>query len=900
MTAHRSRRKVVVRGVVQGVGFRPFVYTTAAELALSGRVSNDSSGVIVEIEGAPADLDEFVRRMRENPPPLAVVESVEQETIALRGGTGFHIADTTRGGVGRTLASPDVALCADCARELADPENRRHRHPFINCTNCGPRFTIIASLPYDRDRTSMADFPMCARCAAEYADPTDRRFHAQPIACPDCGPTLAYTGPGDPLTAARNLLRDGGILAVKGIGGYHLACDATSEAAVAELRKRKQRGDKPFAVMVSDLDTARMIVEVDAAAAALLTSPARPIVLLPRRGAAQTALATDGVLAADGALPAEDVRTADGARAVSAGLPRPGSGVSVQGTGPVAIGESTELSGQADSAGPASAAEGGRPARIQSDTPTSERSMRLREPPGTQPTDFAVECEEDAEPVEPAGRTGATASVGAVRADAIGGRVGEAQAAVVPAASVAPGNPDLGVMIAYAPLHLLLFGLPGDLPGPRVLVMTSGNLGGEPICYDDEDARTRLIGLADGWLSHNRRILVPCDDSVVRLVDGIELPVRRSRGHAPLPLALPIPMQPTLAVGADLKNTCAVADGRYAWLSQHIGDMDDLATLRAFDDAERHLEQLTGVEPVQIVADAHPRYRSTAWAQRNAGDRPVRLVQHHHAHIASVMGEHGLGAAATVLGIAFDGTGFGPDGAVWGGEVLAAGYKGFRRLAHLKYAPLAGGDVSVHRPYRMALAHLWAAGIEWSESIPSVRACPADERAVLTHQFETGLGCVPTSSMGRLFDAVSSLAGVRHAVDYEAQAAIELEGLARGVSDTAGYRFAIETDEAAPALLDPAPVLAAVVADVAQGIPSAVIGARFHDAVAHLILELAVSYSTPSTPVALSGGVFQNALLLSRTRGVLQDNGFQVISHRRLPPNDGGLAFGQLLAVSAG
>ncbi|MFD6160790.1 carbamoyltransferase HypF [Nocardia sp. NPDC060256] len=756
MTVHRSRRKVVVRGVVQGVGFRPFVYTTAAELALAGRVSNDSSGVLIEIEGAPADLDEFVRRVRDSPPPLAVVESVEQQTIALRGGTGFHIADTTRDGAGRTLASPDVALCADCARELADPENRRHRHPFINCTNCGPRFTIIATLPYDRPQTSMADFPMCADCAREYADPANRRFHAQPIACPRCGPTLAYTGQGDPLTAARNLLRDGGILAVKGIGGYHLACDATNESAVAELRKRKRRGDKPFAVMVPDVDAARAIVEVDAAAAALLTSPARPIVLLARL----------------------------------------------------------------DSAGPAP--------------------------------------------------------------------------------SVAPRNPDLGVMVAYAPLHLLLFGLPGDPPGPQVLVMTSGNLGGEPICYDDNDARTRLTGLADGWLSHNRRILVPCDDSVVRLVDGIELPVRRSRGYAPLPLALPIPMPPTLAVGADLKNTCAVADGRYAWLSQHIGDMDDLATLRAFDDAEHHLEQLTGVRPSQLVADAHPGYRSTAWAQRNAGDRPVRLVQHHHAHIASVMGEHGLGAAATVLGIAFDGTGFGPDGAVWGGEVLLAGYKGFRRLAHLKYAPLAGGDVSVHRPYRMALAHLWAAGLDWSESIPSVRACPADERAVLAHQFETGLGCVPTSSMGRLFDAVSSLAGVRHVVDYEAQAAIELEGLARGVSDDAGYRFAVNADETAPALLDPTPVLAAVVADAAHGVPAAVIGARFHAAVAHLILQLAVAYSAPSTPVALSGGVFQNALLLTRSRALLQDNGFHVITHRRLPPNDGGLAFGQLLAVSAG
>jgi hydrogenase maturation protein HypF len=402
-------------------------------------------------------------------------------------------------------------------------------------------------------------------------------------------------------------------------------------------------------------------------------------------------------------------------------------------------------------------------------------------------------------------------------------------------------------------------------------------------------------------------------------------------------LALPVPAPPTLAVGGDLKNTCAVADGRYAWLSQHIGDMDDLATLRAFDDAEQHLEELTGVRPIQLAVDAHPLYRSTAWARQHAGDRPVRTVQHHHAHIAAVMGEHGFGESATVVGLAFDGTGFGPDGAVWGGEVLLAGYKGFRRLAHLKYVPLAGGDASVHRPYRMALAHLWAAGLGWSPSIASVRACPPNERRVLAHQFDTGLGCVPTSSMGRLFDAVSSLAGVRHVADYEAQAAIELEGISREVdpatgvrraagdphgdsSDAVGtgstalgaaaddvgpdfsplrYRFALDHD-ADPVVIDPAPVIAAVVADAARGVASAVIGARFHEAVAHLTLELALACASESTTVALSGGVFQNALLLSKSRILLRENGFHVLCHRRLPPNDGGLAFGQILAAGAG
>ncbi|MFF0610441.1 carbamoyltransferase HypF [Nocardia tengchongensis] len=768
MSAGRGRRRVVVRGVVQGVGFRPFVYTTAAELSLTGSVSNDSCGVIIDIEGATADLAEFVRRMRSDPPPLAVVESVECDELPVRGGTGFHIAATSRDGTGRTLASPDVAICAECVADLCDPGNRRYRHPFVNCTNCGPRFTIIASLPYDRDRTSMAGFPMCARCAREYADPADRRFHAQPIACPDCGPRLSYTGPGDgdPVTAARELLRDGGILAVKGIGGYHLACDAGNGAAVAELRRRKRRGDKPFAVMTADLETARRITEIDETAARLLTGPARPIVLLPR---------------------------ADGEN----------------------VGRAPE---------------------------------------------FAI------------------------------------------APAVAPRNPDLGVMLAYTPLHLLLFGLPGDPPGPRVLVMTSANLGGEPICYDDADAGTRLTGLADAWLAHDRPILVPCDDSVLRVVDGLELPLRRSRGFAPLPLALPLPVPPTLAVGADLKNTCAVGDGRYAWLSQHIGDMDDLATLRAFTDAEHHLEELTGVRPVVLAADAHPRYRSTAWAREQAGERPVRTVQHHHAHIASVMGEHGLDPSASVLGIAFDGTGFGPDGAIWGGEVLAAGYKGYRRLAHLRYVPLAGGDVSVRRPYRMALAHLRAAGIEWTEDLPAVRACPPAERAVLAHQLDTGLGSTPTSSMGRLFDAVAALAGVRFEVDYEAQAAIELEWHARAVDPGyVRYRFA-RPDGAGegPSVFDAAPVISAVISDVRAGVPVEVIAARFHEAVARLVLDLAADYATAATPVVLTGGVFQNALLLSATRGLLSDNGFEVLTAHRLPPNDGGLAFGQLLAAAAG
>ncbi len=754
----RRRLRVRVRGVVQGVGFRPFVYTSAAASGLSGSVRNDSSGAIIEVEGESGDVDEFLTRLRNQSLPLAVVESLEAEAITAVGGSEFVIADSSGSGAGRTLVSPDIAMCAECAKEQQNRANRRYRHPFINCTNCGPRFTIVGSLPYDRAGTTMAPFAMCLDCAREYADPADRRFHAQPVCCPNCGPALMFQdGHRDgaqgetALRRARDLLRDGGVLAVKGIGGYHLACDASDERTVAELRRRKQRGDKPFALMAPDLATARDVAEVDTSAARVMSGPQRPIVLLPR-------------------------------------LP-----------------------------------------------------------------DALV------------------------------------------AVSVAPHNPDLGIMLAHTPLHVLLFGMRGDEPGPRILVMTSGNLAGEPICFSDDDAFDRLSHLADGWLWHNRAILTPCDDSVVRVFDGAELPIRRSRGYAPLPVALPISVRPTLAVGADLKNTLAVAEGKYAWLSQHIGDMDDLGTLSAFESAQRHLQALTGVSPEMLVADAHPRYRSTGWAHRNAGARPVRLVQHHHAHIAAVMAEHGLDGMRPVIGFAFDGTGYGPDGAVWGGEALLADYTGYQRLARLKYVPLAGGDASVLRPYRMALTHLWAAGLPWDPELPPVEACPDDERRALSHQLETGLGCVPTSSMGRLFDAVSALAGVRQLVGYEAQAAIELEGLARGTDcGEKAYTFDVDLEEA-PAVIDPAPLLTAVIDDLRTGVAASVIGARFHFAVAELIINLASVWGSDMPTIALSGGVFQNTLLLHLTLSGLRARGFEVITHSRVPPNDGGIALGQLL-----
>jgi hydrogenase maturation protein HypF len=776
----RRRCRFQVGGLVQGVGFRPFVYATAAELGLTGSVANDADGVTIEVEGRASALDHFAGRLRDRPPPLAMVVSVDRQELEVRGGTGFVIAGSHRSDRARTLASPDVSTCADCLSELADPADRRFRHPFITCTNCGPRFTIITALPYDRAQTTMAGFAMCDACRAEYEDPHDRRFHAQPIACHDCGPVLEFLWPaadasvgGLALRQAREALRSGKVVAVKGLGGYHLACDASREVAVAELRRRKRRGSKPFALMVADVAVARELVLVNDQEEALLTGGPRPIVLLARRPDAD------------------------------------GRGV---------------------------------------------------------------------------------------------------------ASSVAPGNPDLGVMLPHTPLHTLLFGLDGDDRGPQVLVMTSGNLGGDPIVTDDDDALSRLSTLADAWLRHDRRIQVPCDDSVVRIVDGTEMAIRRSRGYAPLPIALPFPVAPVLAVGADLKSVCAVAEGGYAWMSQHMGDMDDLATIEAFGATEKHMRTLTGVVPQRLVADAHPGYRSSQWARSHAGERAVVPVQHHHAHIASVMAEHGLDGNEQVIGIAFDGTGYGDDGGIWGGEVLVADYKHYRRASHLAYVPLAGGEVSVRRPYRMALAHLRAAGIDWDEGLACVTACPPGERDVLRHQFDTGFGCTPTSSMGRLFDAVASLTGVRHVVDFEAQAAIELEGIARSSASSSAssvgrsragtpdpcqsYRFG--HDDAL--CFDAAPLIRAIVSDLHAGTDRALVAARFHQAVAELALEVAVRERdvTALNTVVLGGGVFQNSLLLSAVRRLLLGCGFSVLVPTRLPPNDGGLALGQIMITANG
>jgi hydrogenase maturation protein HypF len=770
--AGRERRRIFVKGIVQGVGFRPFVYTLAQRLGLMGHVGNNSAGVFIEIEGEPAAIAQFIDELQHRPPPLAMIASIESEAMPLQGDAAFIIVKSEAQPASSTPISPDIAMCDDCRRELFDPNDRRYRYPFINCTNCGPRFTLIKDIPYDRPFTTMAAFPMCDACAGEYHDPTNRRFHAQPIACPKCGPQVWFefsplpSGEGlgvgasigdDAILAAQDALRAGGIIAVKGIGGFHLACDATNDDALRTLRERKGRIDKPFAVMAHDLHEVRLFAEVNEDEAKLLLSKERPIVLLRRL------------------------------------LP---------------LGE------------------------------------------------------------------------------------GWGEGNISP--FVAPGNGTVGVMLPYTPLHeLLLTGLPFPL------VMTSGNLSDEPICKDNDEARTRLAGLADGFLMHNRDIHVPCDDSVVRVFEGHELPVRRSRGYAPFPIRLTRALPNTLAAGGELKSTFCLTRGDFATMSQHIGDMENLETLHTLEQALDHFTTLFRAQPERIACDMHPGYLSTQWAKRYAGahNLPIIEVQHHHAHIAGVMAEHSRDPNERIIGIAFDGTGFGTDGAIWGGEVLISNVLGFERFAHLKYVPLPGGDASIKRPYRTALAHLWAAGVSWDEVLPCVTQVPFTERRVLQQQLEKNLNCVPTSSMGRLFDAIAALIGIRQTVTYEAQAAIEMEALI-DASVRDAYMFALAGAD--PILIDPAPMWQALVADVKAGVAITIMAAKAHNAVARLIVDLSLKAreQTGLSGIGLSGGVFQNARLLALAVPKLRDAGFEVLTHSKVPPNDGGLSLGQ--AVIAG
>ena len=714
-----------VHGTVQGVGFRPYVYRLADELGLAGWVLNDARGVLLEVEGSFERVGEFLDRLAPDAPPLAVVERVEISALAPLGERSFAIRESPRSAATDAPVTPDTATCADCLRELFDPQDRRHRYPFINCTNCGPRFTIVRGVPYDRPLTTMAGFEMCARCRAEFEDPSDRRFHAQPNACPVCGPSVRLIdphgrpahggpGPGDHVRAAAAALRDGAILAVKGIGGFHLACRADDEAVVSTLRARKHREDKPFALMVSSVGDAASLVELGEVERSLLCAPQRPIVLAPRRD-----------------------RAAAG-----------------------------EFSGPA---------------------------------------------------------TGKSRSV---------------------ARSVAPGAPELGVMLPYSPLHHLLLTDAG-----RALVMTSGNVSDEPIAYRDDDTRTRLTGIADMLLVHDRPIETRTDDSVLRAVavgdpdangDDRFRPMfmRRSRGYVPASIPLPNPAErPILACGAELKSTFCVAKGSRAWVSHHIGDLQNYETLRSFTEGIRHFERLFSVKPEIIVHDLHPEYLSTKYALElelegapgGEGGLERVAVQHHHAHLAACLAEHGVQGSA--VGAIFDGTGYGTDGTVWGGELLVGDLAGFRRAGALRQVRLPGGERAIRQPWRMACA--WLTSMQEGDfPVPAALRGVVDERhwRLVTELTRTGLNSPITTSIGRLFDAVAALCGIRAEVNYEGQAAIELEAVC-DPSEHGAYELSVSRVEGS-IVIDPLEALRALVLDVERGTSVGVVASRFHAGVA--------------------------------------------------------------------
>jgi hydrogenase maturation protein HypF len=748
-----------VQGIVQGVGFRPFVYGLAQRHGLAGWVRNTSAGVEILVEGPEAALGAFLDQLESRAPPLAQVEKVQSRRQAAQGLDAFRILTSQAQEEAFQPVSPDVSVCDDCLRELYDPQDRRYRYPFINCTQCGPRYTIIRDVPYDRPLTTMASFEMCSACAAEYHDPADRRFHAQPIACPACGPQLRLEVDGvelargeEALQAARRMLREGKILAIKGLGGYHLACDATNSAAVRRLRQRKGRPDKPLAVMMPDLDSVSQHCRLQESAEHLLTSRERPIVLLDRLA---------------------------------------GSSV---------------------------------------------------------------------------------------------------------APEVAPGQSSLGVMLPYTPLHVLLLEKEPDFP--PALVMTSGNLSQEPIIYQEDLARQRLGPLVEAILSHDRPIHARCDDSVARAARGRIYPLRRARGYAPAPLSLPQGLSGAwLGTGAELKNTFCLTRQGLAFLSPHIGDLSDYETLRAYEAAIAHYEALFRLEPQGIACDLHPDYLATTYARQRAERQglPLVAVQHHHAHIAALMADQGLSPDSQVLGVAFDGTGYGEDGTIWGGEFLLAAYASYTREAHLKPVPMPGGDLAIRQPWRMALAWLWACGLPWQEDLPPVAQAGARERHLVAQQIERGINAPLTSSMGRLFDAVAALIGVRQRVTYEAQAAMELEALA-DADERGAYPF-----DFAGGIVDPGPALAAALEDLRGGVDRGTISARFHHSVARMVVRVcqALRDARGIERVALSGGVWQNMLLLRQTVKALEQAGFRVLLHQRVPANDGGLALGQVAVAIA-
>jgi hydrogenase maturation protein HypF len=772
-----ERRAIDVTGIVQGVGFRPFVHSLATRLHLSGFVTNHGGRVQIEVEGDREALEHFERELTASAPPLAHIESMSVRTLSHGGASlspdaearsaeaaggrldhEFRIEPSRRDASPSIYIAPDVATCEACLAELFDPANRRYRYPFINCTACGPRLTIITGSPYDRERTTMARFEMCERCRTEYLDPADRRFHAEPIACRVCGPRLEIVDgdgcavDGDPLETAALALTSGRIVAVKGLGGFHLACDAGNDAAVVELRRRKHRDEKPFAVMVADADAAASLCDVSVAEADLLRSPARPIVLLEKSAAAGHLIA----------------------------------------------------------------------------------------------------------------------------------------------AGVAPQSRRLGVMLPYTPLHHLLM----SAVGGRALVMTSGNRSDEPIAIANDDARVRLKNIADLFLVHDRDIRVRCEDSVLRHVGAASVIIRRSRGYAPAPIGLAFECPaPILAVGGHLKNTFALGRGRHAFLSHHAGDLDELLALDAFERDIALYERLFDITPSIAAYDLHPDYASTRFALRRTALTLVG-VQHHHAHIASCMAEHGL--EAPVIGVAWDGAGWGPDTCVWGGEFLVGDRRDVQRAAHFRYVPQPGGDRAAREPWRMALAHLRDARVDEADAL---RGVPSSARKTVAQMIERRLNAPMTSSVGRLFDAVAALCGGAPAMTFEGQAAMWLESLADQSADPGRYPFALTEaiDAATPMTIDTRPLIRAVDDDRRRGASPAVVARRFHTTLADVVRNVAriLRARTAIARVVLSGGVFLNAILTVELETRLAEDGFEVYRHRVVSPGDGGLSLGQLAVAAA-
>jgi hydrogenase maturation protein HypF len=785
---------ISVRGIVQGVGFRPFVYGLAVKHNLKGWVYNTSEDVKIEVEGAAEAIKQFERELETKAPPLAHIENVTIEYHPPRGYKNFEIRQSQAQEGKYQLISPDVATCQACLGELLNPEDHRHRYPFTNCTNCGPRFTIIEDMPYDRPKTTMRYFQMCSQCQAEYDNPRDRRFHAQPNACPKCGPQVELVDnrgklvtKSNPIAAASQLLKEGKIVAIKGLGGFLLACDATNDTAVKTLRQRKKRSSKPFAIMVATVDEVKRHCYISPEEKRLLTSPQSPIVL-----------------------------------------------------------------------------------------------MRWRK-------DSSVSRE------------------------------------------VAPNLRFLGIMLPYTPLHHILLRDTG-----RPLVMTSGNLSEEPIARDNDEALRRLSGIADYFLIHNRDIYSRYDDSVAVVERGTSQLIRRARSYAPYPIRLPFNARQVLGCGAEEKNTFCLTKDNYAFLSQHIGDMENMETLEHFDSTISLYKRLFHIEPEIIAHDLHPDYLATKYAQE-LGESGIKLipVQHHHAHIASCLADNGL--ESPVIGVAFDGTGMGADGNIWGGEFLVADYRNFRRAGHLEYLPLPGGAAAIKRPRRTAIGYVltllgenalntviasdlpakaWQAGAKQSQ-LASIGQVTEVEIEVIKRQIERKINSPLSSSMGRLFDAISALLGVRGEIDYEGQAAVELEMVAhssvvaRHVPSEAreldeaisgnneSYPYHIVEDEGIR-IVRLRDLLSAVIEDLHQGASKGRIAVKFHNTVARMINEMChlIANETGVSQVALSGGVFQNRLLLRKTVSLLESSGFQVFTHRQVPCNDGGISLGQAVIAN--